>query len=118
MAFMLFCHDLSIILCLLSKHNPGASNAGCMPPQPIFTITYRVSDVGCGIGTTIKELKEKVSNAVIIGVEQNDKLRELAADNISEEIEIIKGDIRMKSDIPKDIDVVICQRVSINWGSS
>jgi SAM-dependent methyltransferase len=78
-----------------------------------------VLDVGCGNGYTIKQLAIDMPQYAYIGVEHNDKLRDLAIvqNNTSENVRIIPGDIRQRQsiDIPDcSVDTLLCQRVLIN----
>jgi SAM-dependent methyltransferase len=78
-----------------------------------------VMDVGCGNGYTLKRLATELGDHVYIGVEYNDKLRELAKQQIAglHNVRVLPGDIRVRESIDVAagaVDVLICQRVLIN----
>jgi SAM-dependent methyltransferase len=71
-----------------------------------------IVDVGCGNGYTLSRIAERYPSARCIGIETNDKLRDLASQR---SLTVIPGDIR-EPIAPKApaADIVICQRVLIN----
>jgi len=78
-----------------------------------------ILDVGCGNGYTIKCLAGDLTSHSYIGVEYNDKLRNLALQQISgmPNVRVLTGDIRARETINiknESVDVLLCQRVLIN----
>lgn len=77
-----------------------------------------VLDVGCGNGFTIKQLASSMPQYSFIGVEMNDRLRDLAIEqnDSADNVNIVPGDIRNRDSIelPDCVDILLCQRVLIN----
>ncbi len=77
---------------------------------------FSIIDVGCGAGHTLMTLTKTFPECHFIGIEQNDKMRDVATKYLkSLNVNVISGDIRDSSTFPtKKYDLVICQRVLIN----
>ena len=77
---------------------------------------FSIIDVGCGAGHTLMTLSKTFPECQLIGIEQNDKMREVATTYLNSlNVSVVSGDIRDSSTIPtKKYDLVICQRVLIN----
>ncbi|MBG0808563.1 class I SAM-dependent methyltransferase [Methylosinus sp. H3A] len=78
-----------------------------------------VLDVGCGNGFTIKQLASCMPQYSFVGVEMNDRLRDLAIkqNDSADNVNIIPGDIRNIDSIELPecrVDILLCQRVLIN----
>lgn len=76
-----------------------------------------IMDIGCGNGYTLEVLANSYPNAILVGVEKSDKLRELALSRFqgNDKVFILEGDIRDEH-FAQDFtaDILICQRVLIN----
>lgn len=76
-----------------------------------------IMDIGCGNGYTLDVLAKNYPEAILIGIEKSDKLRELAQSRFygNERVFILEGDIR-DAHFAQDFsaDILICQRVLIN----
>lgn len=78
-----------------------------------------ILDVGCGNGYTLKCLASDLPSYSYIGVEYNDKLRELALKQVTgiPNVKVLSGDLRIREGINiknNSIDILLCQRVLIN----
>jgi SAM-dependent methyltransferase len=71
-----------------------------------------ILDVGCGNGYTLSQIVDRFPSARCIGIEANDKLRDLA---LQRRLTIKAGDVRESiATLVPPADVVICQRLLIN----
>jgi ubiquinone/menaquinone biosynthesis C-methylase UbiE len=76
-----------------------------------------IADVGCGNGFTISELFNLYPQNNFLGIENNQKLMEIASNRFNDfdNVKVTKGDIRTKGIFNNfNPDVLICQRVLIN----
>ena len=78
-----------------------------------------VLDVGCGNGYTLKTVATKLVACSYVGVEFNDRLRELAKQQVDglANVSVLPGDIRIRESIELAdgcVDILVCQRVLIN----
>jgi len=78
-----------------------------------------VLDVGCGNGYTLKTVATELAACSYIGIEYNDKLRELAKQQVDglANVSVLPGDIRVRESIDLAdgcVDILVCQRVLIN----
>ncbi len=78
-----------------------------------------ILDVGCGNGYTIKCLAGDLTSYSYIGVEYNDKLRDLALQQVTglANVRVLPGDLRVRETINiknESVDILLCQRVLIN----
>ena len=73
---------------------------------------YRVLDVGCGLGGTIKLLNEEFSNCEFVGVNIDDRQIEIARENSvaknGNSIEFIKADACALPFSGEKFDIIIC----------
>ncbi len=81
-----------------------------------------ILDVGCGNGYTIKCLAGDLTSYSYIGVEYNDKLRDLALQQVTgmANVRVLPGDLRVRETINiknESVDILLCQRVLINLAS-
>ncbi len=89
------------------------------PDKPARAGATTVLDVGCGNGFTLKTLAVAMPAASYLGIEHNDKLRELAQQQVRElpNVRILPGDLRIRGSLAladESVDVLVCQRVLIN----
>jgi sugar O-acyltransferase (sialic acid O-acetyltransferase NeuD family) len=77
---------------------------------------YSIIDVGCGSGHTLLELSKSFPLLDLVGIEQNEKMRESATQTLDPMgVKVFHGDVRNLKALPdKKFDLVICQRVLIN----
>ena len=78
-----------------------------------------VLDVGCGNGYTLKRLATELPGCIYLGIEYNDRLRALAAEQTGglRDVRVLPGDIRARGSLEVtdgQVDVLVCQRVLIN----
>jgi SAM-dependent methyltransferase len=75
-----------------------------------------VLDVGCGNGYTLLQLALELPHCRFVGIEYNEKLRNLAGEQVRgcSNVDIKAGDVRLRDPEFAKADVVICQRVLIN----
>ena len=74
---------------------------------------FRVLDIGCGNGYTLDLVHARFPNLQLSGIEFTPELRALA-NKKKLPCEVLEGDVRDKTTIPANQDVIICQRVLIN----
>jgi SAM-dependent methyltransferase len=78
-----------------------------------------ILDAGCGNGYTLKCLAGDLTSYSYIGVEYNDKLRDLALQQVTgmANVRVLSGDLRKRETINiknESVDILLCQRVLIN----
>jgi SAM-dependent methyltransferase len=87
--------------------------------EPRSAAPPTVLDVGCGNGYTLKRLATELPGCTYLGIEYNDRLRALAAEQTGglRDVRVLPGDIRARSSLEVtdgQVDVLVCQRVLIN----
>ena len=77
---------------------------------------FSIIDIGCGSGHTLLELSKSFPLLNLVGIEQNEKMRESAKKTLGpSSVKVLHGDVRDLKTLPdKKFDLVICQRVLIN----
>ncbi len=73
-----------------------------------------LADYGCGNGYTLVKLSEEFSDINFLGFEYTPELRTIANQKLGIPCDVLPGDVRDPASLPKDLDIVICQRVLIN----
>ena len=74
----------------------------------------KISDFGCGNGFTLTKIAESFSNHEYSGFEYTNELKKIANGKENIPCQIHYCDVRDRSTLPSNLDVIICQRVLIN----
>ncbi len=74
----------------------------------------KISDYGCGNGYTISKIYEGFPSCKYSAYEYTPELRALANKRIDIPCEVLYCDIRDISTLPREVNIVVCQRVLIN----
>lgn len=103
--------ETEFILQQVRKFTESLKNSKKIKSGPLSII-----DVGCGAGHTLMTMSEAFPTCEFIGIEQNDKMRDVANTCLNSlNVKVVSGDIRNSLTFPaKTFDLVICQRVLIN----
>ena len=74
----------------------------------------KISDLGCGNGFTLTKIAESFPNQEYSGFEYTDELKKIANSKKNIPCQINYCDVRDRSTLPNNLDIIICQRVLIN----
>tara|TARA_Y100001968_G_scaffold262691_1_gene251070 strand:- start:4103 stop:4903 length:801 start_codon:yes stop_codon:yes gene_type:complete len=74
----------------------------------------KISDYGCGNGYTISKIFERFPGSQFSAFEYTPELRDIANKRSDIPCEVLHCDLRNRETLPRDINIVVCQRVLIN----